>query len=72
MWASTFLPALKLLGWTAQHDVESAVGYNDPVFQASYDGPIADGGFAWKHAFERAEAAVKQMTLEEKVDLEPA
>lgn len=31
-----------------------------------YDGPFADGG-VWKHAFELASNAVKNMTVEEKV-----
>ncbi|CAE6464700.1 hypothetical protein ACGC1H_006033 [Rhizoctonia solani] len=39
------------------------------VSNATWSGPLADGGNAWKSAFAKAKFMVSQMTLEEKVGL---
>lgn len=36
---------------------------------ATWSGPLADGGHAWKSAFAKAKAVVAQMTVEEKVNI---
>lgn len=67
MWTSVLAPAFQLLGWISQAEEQTDHSSSSVIVQISYTGPIADGGYAWEHAFERADEAVKQMTLDEKV-----
>ncbi|WWD19167.1 hypothetical protein CI109_103625 [Kwoniella shandongensis] len=68
MW-SVFKNALLLLAPLLPFNPDSQTAHLDK--NATYRGPLADGG-AWIDAFQRARAIVRNMTIEEKVNLTTA